>query len=128
MSKEISKQFKILLLIHTILLLLFGVLLVFIIEIFVALSNWPFLDPIIGWEYGIAFLGLALINLLAYEETEWKAIEKIVYMHIFMLIASAILHAWGIIYYNLPANIWGYFALYAALAIAYIVLYLRERE
>ena len=56
MKEEISKLLKILFLVHFFVAVIFGLVFTFIVEYYVNISGWPYLDPVTGRVLGAVFL------------------------------------------------------------------------
>lgn len=125
--EQISKGLKWFFLIHMVVLFLFGFVFFFAFEAYVALSGWPFSDPISGRYIGAFFIGLGITNILAYRETEWKRIELYVVSLILAFILEIIALIWGLFLSNsLPV----YLNLFieVALLAGFLYFYFKQRK
>ncbi len=68
MKEEISKLLKLMFLIHFFVAVIFGLVFTFIVEIYVELVAWPYLDPVTGRTLGAMFLGFAVASLLSWRD------------------------------------------------------------
>ncbi|GAG95524.1 unnamed protein product, partial [marine sediment metagenome] len=82
MKEEISKLLKILFLVHFFVAVIFGLTFLVVVEYYVSITGWPYLDPVTGRVLGSVFLGLAVASLLAWRETKWHHVKIIVQMEI----------------------------------------------
>jgi hypothetical protein len=97
MSKEILKGFKMLLLIFSVVILIFGIWFFFAVESFVALFSWPYLDPISGHYIGGFTIAMGIVGLLTYKVDDWERIEIFVISIILWLLLGLIAMIWGLI-------------------------------
>ncbi len=84
MAEQISKQLKIMFLVHFFIAVFFGLVFLIFIEGFVSFIDWPsqYLDPVIGRLLGGALIGFAASSLLAWRETQWLKVKLVVQMEI----------------------------------------------
>ena len=84
MADQISKQLKIMFLVHFFIAVFFGLVFLIFIEGFVSFIGWPsqYLDPVIGRLLGAALIGFASSSLLAWRETQWLKVKLVVQMEI----------------------------------------------
>ena len=84
MAELISKQLKIMFLVHFFIAVFFGLVFLIFIEGFVSFIGWPsqYLDPVIGRLLGAALIGFASSSLLAWRETQWLKVKLVVQMEI----------------------------------------------
>ena len=97
MSKEILKGFKILFMVFSIVLLLFGIWFFLAIESWVTLFSWPYLDPIAGHYIGGFSIAMGIIGILTYKVVDWERFEILVIFIILWLLFGLIAMIWGII-------------------------------
>jgi len=97
MSKEILKEFKILLLTFSVVVLIFGIWFFFGVESWVALFSWPYLDPIAGHYIGGFTIAMGIVGLLTYKVDDWERIEIFAISIILWLILGLIAMIWGLI-------------------------------
>lgn len=97
MATEILKGLKIIFLLQFITMTFFGIFFFFFIEAYVVLFSWPYLDPIAGHYIGAFSLGIAVLAILAYRETEWDRIELLVIFHIVWILLGLIAMIWGLV-------------------------------
>jgi len=96
MKEQISKLLKITFLIHFFVAVIFGLVFTVIVEIYVELVGWPYLDPVTGRVLGAIFLGLAVASLLSWRETKWESVKIIVQMEIAWLVIGTAVHFFAI--------------------------------
>lgn len=106
MKEEISKLLKILFLVHFFVAVIFGLIFTFVVEYYVSITGWPYLDPVTGRILGAVFLGLAVASLLAWRETKWHHVKIIVQMEITWLAIGTIIHIYSIFMFPVPIIIW----------------------
>ncbi len=124
MKEEISKLLKLTFLIHFFVAILFGLMFTVLIELYVGVVGWPYLDPIAGRILGAVFLGLAAASLLSWRETKWESVKIVVQMEIVWLALAIVVHVWaaltdvfililwfqmGLLIFFLGAFIWFYY-------------------
>ena len=96
MKEEISKLLKITFLIHFFVSAIFGLVFAVIVELYVEIVAWPYLDPVTGRVLGAVFLGFAVASLLSWRETKWESVKIIVQMEITWLALGTAVHFWAI--------------------------------
>jgi len=96
MKEEISKLLKIAFLIHFFVSAIFGLVFTVIVELYVEIVAWPYLDPVTGRVLGAVFLGFAVASLLSWRETKWESVKIIVQMEITWLAIGSAVHIWAI--------------------------------
>ncbi len=96
MKEEISKLLKIAFLIHFFVSAIFGLVFTVIVELYVEIVAWPYLDPVTGRVLGAVFLGFAVASLLSWRETKWESVKIIVQMEITWLAIGSAVHFWAI--------------------------------
>ena len=106
MKEENSKLLKLLFLVHFFVAVIFGLMFTFIVEYYVSLTGWPYLDPVTGRVLGAVFLGLAVASLLAWRETKWAHVKIIVQMEITWLAIGTVVHIYSIFMFPVPIIIW----------------------
>ena len=80
-AKEILKGLKWTFLVNFIVLVVFGVLLVFIMEEYLRWFGIPFVTPAgYGLLFGAALLGYACTSFMAWQQTEWEKVKIVVLM------------------------------------------------
>jgi hypothetical protein len=106
MKEEISKLLKLLFLIHFFVAAIFGLLFTVLVELYVGVIGWPYLDPVTGRVLGAVFLGLAGGSLLAWRETKWESVKIVVQMEIVWLIIGTAVHIFAAFAFPVPFFIW----------------------
>ena len=86
MKENVSKLLKLTFLIHFFVSVIFGLLFTVLVELYVGVIGWPYLDPVTGRVLGAVFLGLAAASLLSWRETKWESVKIVVQMEIVWLI------------------------------------------
>lgn len=124
MKEEISKLLKLTFLIHFFVAVIFGLVFTVIVEIYVELISWPYLDPVTGRVLGAMFLGLAVASLLSWRETKWESVKIVVQMEIAWLVIGIAVHFFAIFTDPLlPFMIWIQTAILLIFLIAFIWFY-----
>lgn len=82
MKEEVSKLLKLTFLIHFFVAVIFGLVFLVIVELYVDIVGWPYLDPVTGRVLGAVFLGLAASSLLCWRETRWESVKIVVQMEV----------------------------------------------
>ena len=107
MKEEISKLLKLTFLIHFFVSIIFGLLFMVLVELYVGVVGWPYLDPITGRVLGATLLGLAAGSLLAWRETKWVGVKIVVQIEIVWLMLGTAVHIFSIFAFPLlPFMIW----------------------
>ena len=96
MKEDISKLLKLTFLIHFFVAVIFGLVFTVIIEIYVGLVGWPYLDPVTGRVLGAMFIGFAVASLLSWRETKWESVKIVVQMEIAWLVVGTAVHFFAI--------------------------------
>ncbi|MBY9014353.1 MAG: hypothetical protein KGD68_01545 [Candidatus Lokiarchaeota archaeon] len=102
MKEEISKLLKIGFLVHFFVSAIFGLIFLVVVESYVIITSWPYLDPVTGRILGAVFIGLAVASLLAWRETKWAHVKIIVQMEIVWLAIGTVVHIWAGIMFPVP--------------------------
>ena len=125
MSKEILRGFKILLLVFSAVLLLFGIWFFLAIENWVELFSWPYLDPISGHYIGGFCVAMGIMGVLTYKVVDWERLEILAIFIILWLLFGLIALIWGII---LDPSIGGTLmvVLHAVFLIGFVFFYFQQ--
>ena len=125
MSKEILKGFKILILIFSVVLLIFGIWFFLAIESWVTLFAWPYLDPIAGHYIGGFAIAMGIVGILTYKIVDWERMEIITIFIILWLLFGLIAMIWGIILTPSPGGIL-MVVIHAAFLIGFVFFYFQQ--
>ncbi|NVM17033.1 MAG: hypothetical protein HWN80_04905 [Candidatus Lokiarchaeota archaeon] len=107
MKEEISKLLKLTFLIHFFVAVIFGLVFLFIVELYVGLVTWPYLDPVTGRVLGAVFMGLAASSLLSWRETRWESVKIVVQMEIVWSALGTAVQIFAVFTFpSLPFMIW----------------------
>jgi hypothetical protein len=123
MKEEISKLLKLMFLIHFFVAVIFGLVFTVIVEIYVELVGWPYLDPVTGRVLGAMFLGFAVASLLSWRETKWESVKIVVQMEIAWLVIGTAVHFWSIFTESFIFMLWVQTAILLIFLIAFIYFY-----
>ena len=104
MAFDIEQEIKITFLLGFIIALIYGLWFLISVESWVAVTNWPYYDPVAGRLIGSIFIPLALVLLKGYKERdEWEKIENIVIFMAGYCILAALMMIISQFLFNLPA-------------------------
>ncbi|MFX1287636.1 MAG: hypothetical protein ACFFFY_03620 [Promethearchaeota archaeon] len=106
MKEEISKLLKLTFLIHFFVAVIFGLVLLVIVELYKDLVGWFYLDPITARVLGATFLGFAAASLLSWRETKWERVKIVVQMEIVWLMLGTAVHFFAAFVFQTPFIIW----------------------
>ncbi|MFX1417538.1 MAG: hypothetical protein ACFE9N_01315 [Promethearchaeota archaeon] len=100
MAKEILKGLKWTFLVNFIVFVVFGALLFFLVEDYMAWFSIPFLAPIgYGGLFGGALLGYGSASFIAWQQTEWEKVKIVVIMQIVWHMVGVYTFFWWTIFY-----------------------------
>ena len=91
-----SITLKLTFLIHFFVAVIFGLLFTVLVELYVEVVGWPYLDPVTGRILGAVFLGFAAASLLSWRETKWERVKIVVQMEIVWLVIGTAIHFWAV--------------------------------
>jgi len=137
MAKEILKGLKWTFLLNFIVFVVFGTLLFFLDEQYMAWFSIPYLPPTgYGILFGAALLGYASASFMAWQQTEWEKVKIVVLMEIVWHMFGVFVFSWWIIVYfqNIliifPAKIMNliYLILFSGFLAAFIVFYIKHEK
>lgn len=129
MPSQISKQLKILFLIHFFVSIIMGLVFLIFIEAFVSLIQWPNPDPVAGRLLGAALIGFSASSLLAWRETEWMKVKLIVQMEIVWCAVGAVVLLVSVFFFPLPFFTWLFIILLLFFFIVFVWFYfLQEKD
>ena len=107
--------------------LFFGLTFVFLLEVFLDMMFWPYVDMGIPRMFGASLLGFSVLNFLAYRKNEWESVKIVVLTMIgWMLIEIAIMMY---IHFGLPTHpiVWMNTSIWIVLVIGFIYIYIQRR-
>jgi len=135
MVKEISKGLKWAFFINFIVCLVFGVLLFFLVEVYLGWLDIPFQPPfLIGGFFGGALLTFASASFIAWQQTEWEKVKIVVIMnivwnvlgaYIFYMITFVALIFFGILAHPMK---WIHLILFFGFLAAFIFFYIQHEK
>ena len=129
---EVSKEFKIVLIINMIVGFIYGILYVFLPETVSTINNSPYFDPHFWRLFGGAILAIAIAALLGIMKGDWDNIKLFFRFAIIFLIITALVNITSIIYVTRSAtNLFFHWLdniVIIGIAILDIFFYLREEK
>lgn len=130
MAGQISKQLKIMFLVHFFVSIIMGLVFLIFVESFTALIQWPNADPVAGRLLGASLLAFSTSSLLAWRETEWLKVKLIVQMEIvWCAVGSIILLVCVFIpTFLLPFFTWVFIVLLLFFLIVFVWLYFQQEK
>jgi hypothetical protein len=136
-AKEILKGLKWTFLLNFIVFVIFGVLLFFLMEEYLAWFSLPFVLPAgYGLLFGAALLGYASASFIAWQQTEWEKVKIVVLMEIVWHMLGVYIFFWWTIFYwssifiLLHAKIMNliYLILFSGFLAAFITYYIKHEK
>jgi len=128
MSPEILKELKYTFLIQLVVFLIFGILFTFFVDLYVALFNWPGLDPTARRYIGIVFLSFAFVEFLAFRESDWEKVELFVILDLLFCILGAFVQMVGVFVDGTGFAGWFNFALQIIFFVAFLYFYTQQQK
>jgi len=129
MEFDIEQEIKLNLIIAFIVSIIYGLWFLISVESWVAMVNWPYLDPFAGKTIGSIYTALAIILLKTFKERdEWEKIENTLLFLAITSIIGIIISIFGMVAYNLPAVAIVNLIIYLVLAILNIHIYIQKRK
>ena len=129
MEFDIEQEIKLNLIIAFIVSIIYGLWFLISVESWVAMVNWPYLDPFAGKTIGSIYTALAIILLKAFKERdEWEKIENTLLFLAITSILGIIISIFGMVAYNLPAVAIVNLIIYLVLTILNIHIYIKKRK
>ena len=127
---EISKMFKIMLLIDVIVAFVYGILYIFLPDVVYTLNDAPFYDPHFWRLFGGAILSLGFGSIISLIMKDWEKIKIFILTTLIFLIITAIGNISSVLYTSRSITNLGFHWLDTSLIIVLIILngffYLRE--
>jgi len=105
----------------------FGLTFIFLLEAFLDMLFWPYLDLGIPRLFGASLLGFAFLNLLAYRKKEWECVKIVVLTMIVWIIIE--IAAMIYIHFGLPTHpiVWINTIIWIVQVIGFIYIYIQRR-
>jgi hypothetical protein len=130
MAGQISKQLKILFLVHFFVSIIIGLVFLLFVESFTALIQWPNVDPVAGRLLGASVLGYSTSSLLAWRETEWMKVKLIVQIEIVWCAIGAIVLLVCVFnpIFALPFFTWVFIVLLLFFVIVFVWFYFQQEK
>ena len=129
MALDIEKEIKIMFLAAFIVSIIYGLWYLISVESWVALVDWPYLDPVAGRTIGSFLTAMAIVDLKAFKEAnEWEKIENVVILGAIWCTLGAISAIIGFIAFNLPPSAWLTTIILIVFAILNIHIYIQKRK
>jgi hypothetical protein len=108
---------------HAIAACAFGLIFLFIPDVWGDLVNWPADDTAPYRLMGAAMLGYGASSILAYRETDWDKVVIVVRMEIVWTALATLVMLWAVIFDGAPVIGWLYVGLMAIWAILFSLFY-----
>ena len=115
-------------LIHTFASFAMGTILIFVPSRWATFINWTPFDPYLFQIYGVGFIALGTSSWLAYRATSWMEIKITVKMEIVYTLTVLLVGLYGAFIGDAPKAIWVLIISHAIFAVAWIVLYVKNRK
>jgi amino acid transporter len=130
MAQQITKELKLIFLIHFFTSIVIGLVFLVMTEWFVALIDWPNPDPAAGRLLGCAIIGFAASSLLAWRETEWIRVKILVQMEmVWCVLGGGVLIGSFFMLENMPLFTWVFIVVLLAFFVAFAWFYfVQERD
>jgi hypothetical protein len=136
MVKEILKGLKWTFFMNFIVFVVFGALILFLVEEFMAWFNLPYLVIGYGALFGGALLGYASASFIAWQQTEWEKVKIVVLMQIVWHMLGVFVFSWWTyfwwpnIYISLYAKIANliYLYVFSGFLAAFIIFYIKHEK
>ncbi|MFX0059907.1 MAG: hypothetical protein ACFE85_18360 [Candidatus Hodarchaeota archaeon] len=130
---ELSKEFKIVLIIDIIIGLIYGILYVFLPDLVYSTNDAPYYDPHFWRLFGGVILSIAIVVIIAFLlKKDWEEIKFFVVSVVIFLIISVIINITSALYVTRSATNLGFHWLDTILMIILIVIhgffYMREEK
>lgn len=129
---ELSKEYKILLIIHVIISFIYGIMYLFFTEMIYAVNNAPFFDPHFWRLFGGLILAVGIAGIIGLKMGDWDKIKLLMIYTIIFLIILIIVNITSNIYslrsaMNLIFH-WFDTSVMIVLVIVDIIFYIREEK
>jgi hypothetical protein len=124
MSKELKTAF----LVHAVMTVITGALMLLIPGRFLTWIDWAPIDPIASRLLGAAMLALSWSSFRGWMSREWTQVALLVELEIAFTVLACVGMGRHLFFSRYPFWPWFFFSLFAAWAVAWIVLWVRDRE
>ena len=129
---ELSKEYKILLIIHVIIAFIYGIMYLFFTEMIYTANDAPFFDPHFWRIFGGLMLALGIAGIIGLRMGDWDKIKLLMIFAIIFLIILIIVNITSNIYSVRSATnlIFHWFdtSLMIVLVVVDIIFYMREEK
>ena len=105
---------------------IFGIILLFVPDMWGTLSGQPLLEPVLYRGTGAAIIGYAFSSWLAYRETQWEKVKITVLMEIVWTTLFVIVLIYGMLSGQLPLLNWANVVIVGGFGIAFAMYYFRK--
>ena len=130
LATKISKGLRWTFFIHFLVFLFIGLVFTMLIDFYIEIIEWPYLDPVTLQLLGFTLLVFSLSSFIAWKETEWEKVKTIVIMEIAWFMAGVYVMFWAL-YLGidnpyippLPTIGWIYLIIFIAFLILFLVSY-----
>ncbi len=119
-----KKGISIVFLIHTFVSLFFGVVLTFLPGVWANIMNWQPLDTAMTRLVGAAMCAFAVGSFLCFIAKRWEQVRIVVLMEITLTVIGLLVGLYEALFAGAPVSIWINTALFAAFAIAWVLVYI----
>ena len=128
MDKPISSGLKITFLLHFIVALIFGVLMLFLPQVWGNLAGVWIVSHELYRLVGAAILAFGLSSLLAYRASQWESVRIVVLTEIFWTAMAAGITLYYLVRWYFPPLYWVTAILMAGFSVAFIYFYLKNKS
>ena len=121
--KKVRPGLRVTFVAHAIAALAFGLIYLFIPDIWGDLVNWPAPETAPYRLIGAAMLAFGASSVLAYRETDWDKVIIIVRTEIVWTALATLVLLWALIFDGAPAIAWLYVVLMAVWTVLFSIFY-----
>ena len=126
--EKVDIQITISLLVGGFVSLIFGAIYLIAAEWWIAVVEFPFMDPIAWRMVGALMMALAIAQIKAWKEGDWDKQENILIMGSIWCILGSAVSVWAIVVHNAPVGTWINIALLFFFAINGILVLVQKMK